>query len=74
VPLPSQAFGFEVLRNALARGTLVVATRAWAQWVWNVPELYAYPNVTRLNSTRWVGLSPGNMGPDAFDRLATALR
>jgi hypothetical protein len=73
VPLPSQAFAFYLLRQQMARGTLIVVTRGWSPWVWNVPELYTYPSAIRLHSQRWVGLSAGNMGDANFRRLVEAV-
>lgn len=73
VPMPSQSFVFDILRHALAQELLVVATRGWSQWVWNVPELYSYPHVIRLHTARWTGISPGNMGSDAFARIVAAV-
>jgi hypothetical protein len=73
LPLPSQAFTFQLLREAMDKGNLIIVTRGLAQWVWNVPELYTYKRVIRLNSQRWVGLSPGNMPVGDFDRVVEAV-
>jgi hypothetical protein len=69
IPLPSQAFTFQLLREAMDRGCLIVITRCWTHWVWNVPELYTYERIIHLNSQRWVGLSPGNRLASDFERL-----
>src|SRR5713101_2846675 len=43
VTLPSQAFAFEVLRDGLDRGAVVVVMRGPRFWAAAVPELVAYP-------------------------------
>lgn len=73
LPLPSQAFTFQLVRETMDRGCLIVVTRGLGQWVWNVPELYTYERVIRLNSQRWVGLSPGNMPEGDFDGIRQAV-
>ena len=73
VPLPSQAFTFQLLRQAMDRDRLIIVTRGWSIRVWSVPELYANKRIVHLNSQRWSGISPGNMPPDAFQRVVASL-
>lgn len=73
IPLPSQVFTFDLLRRVLRRNLLIICTRGWSEWVWNVPDLYAYKRILRLNSQRWVGLSPGNMSAGDFDQVVAAV-
>jgi hypothetical protein len=55
IPVPSQAFTFQLLREAMDRDCLIVITRCWTHWVWNVPGLYTYERIIHLNSQRWAG-------------------
>jgi hypothetical protein len=73
IPLPSQAFTFQLLREAMRQDRLIIATRGWSRWVWNVPELYAYKRIFHLKSKRWSGISAGNLEPDAFQQIVDAL-
>ncbi len=74
VPLPSQAFTFQLLREAMDRNRLIIVTRGWSIWVWNIPELYSYKRIIRLNNQQYSGISPGNMPPDAFRQVVESLR
>jgi hypothetical protein len=73
VPLASQEFAFRAVREAMLREVLIVVTRGWSAWVWNVPELYTYDRIIRLNSQRWVGITAGNLPSGDFDRVVQAL-
>ena len=71
--LPSQRYGFELVRQAMARGAYLVMMRAKAPWLKAVPELAAYPYV-ELNSKQNVTISPNNLPPKQFDVLVERLK
>lgn len=73
VTLPSQHFGFGLVRVAIARGALIVLSRGSPLWLVAVPELNAYPRVLRPNSVRRTTISPGNLGEQSFPLVLRAL-
>jgi|ERR1700730_1218493 len=56
--LPSQEYGFSLVRSAIARGSVVVIMRAERYWKASVPELEGYSRALRLNSRQNVSVSP----------------
>lgn len=74
VPLPSQAFVFDLLRQALARELPVLVTRGWAPWVWHVPELFVHRDVVRLRNPRWVAITAGKMSEGVWSVVARWVR
>jgi hypothetical protein len=71
--LPSQHYGFELVRKATAQGKVIVVMRSERIWLDAVPEL-AGADYIKLHNPQNTAISPGNMPPEAFDRLVAALR
>jgi hypothetical protein len=70
--LDSQGYSFDLVRQAIARGALVVIMRGKANWVSAVPELGSYSRTYTLNSTQNVAISAGNC-PSGYAEIARAL-
>ncbi|MGB6484052.1 MAG: hypothetical protein WBE86_11260 [Candidatus Acidiferrales bacterium] len=71
--LPSQEYGFSLVRSATARGAVVVIMRARSLWLKAVPEIEKYPRAFSLNSPQNVVLSRRNC-PAGFDSIVSAIR
>jgi len=77
--LASQAYSIDLLREALKRDAVVIATRRIADWEAEVPELVDYPRRLGTASQQQVALSPGNLTrggsktPEAFRMFIEAL-
>jgi hypothetical protein len=69
--LPSQAFGFARVREALRRGALVVLASHRAAWFGAVPELAGHDGLMRLHATRSLRITPNTV--DGFERIAARL-
>jgi hypothetical protein len=74
VRLPSQAYQFQLVREALARDALIVVTRGLQLWLGAVPELAAHldRNVLLSKNPQRVSLSPGNLPDGSFERVLAA--
>ena len=70
--LPSQAYGFELARQAVVRAASVVLLRGERPWLEAVPELASHAKLFRLRSRQNVTLSPRNC-PGGFERVIEAL-
>jgi hypothetical protein len=70
--VPSQEFGFSLVRSAIARGAVVVVMRARKPWIKRVPELERYSRALLLNSYLNVVVSPRNCS--GFDVVVSAIR
>jgi hypothetical protein len=70
--LPSQEYGFGIVRSAIARGAVVVIMRARKLWLKRVPQLARYSRAFTLNSSQNVVVSPGNCV--GFDVVVSAIR
>lgn len=70
--LPSQEYGFGLVRSAIARGSVVVIMRGERYWKKRVRELDGYSQVFRLNSSQNVVVSPRNCA--GFEVVASAIR
>ena len=64
--LPSQDFGFALVRLAIARDALVIVARGAKEWQGAVPELARHPSVAHLNAPVNRALTPGNVGEPAY--------
>jgi len=73
VTLPTQAFGFSLVANAVRRRATILITRGADDWSVAVPAIRAHDRVYRLNSHRNSAVSVGNLGPKAFERVLAAL-
>lgn len=71
--LASQEYGFDLVRNALGRGAVVVVMRGWKFWKEAVPELEQYRRRFALRSVQNVSITPGNC-PEGFDQIVAAMR
>lgn len=60
--VPSQQYGFTLLRAGIARGAEVVVMRSLHLWAVAVPELSSYPRVHLVRNKRNPTLSPANLG------------
>jgi hypothetical protein len=74
VTLPSQRYGFDLLRSAIARGAIVVVLRGLRIWEVAVPSLQGYRRAYSTNSVRNASISARNLGGDAFAKVCGALR
>jgi hypothetical protein len=72
VTLPSQLYGFHLVRNAVGNGATIVFLGP-AEWRIAVPELGSYPKVVPLRNTRRPYLSPGNCGHEEFQQVLAAV-
>jgi hypothetical protein len=71
--LPSQEYGFHLVRQAVLRNAVVVVMRSLKLWQAAVPELIGYHRAFTLRSVQNVAISPGNC-PDGFGLLIEAFR
>lgn len=71
--LPSQDYGFNLVRSALAREAVVLVLRSAKFWFAAVPELSSYRRRYSLRSVQNVSVSPKNC-PDGFSEVLGALR
>jgi hypothetical protein len=72
--LPSQEYGFGLVRSAIARGSVVVTMRAERRWKEKVHELGGYRRAFRLKNPQNVVVSPRNCSGSGFDELVRAVR
>jgi hypothetical protein len=70
--LPSQEFGFGLVRAAIARRALVVIMRSRKLWTKRVPRLKSYSRVFTLNSPQNIVVSPRNCR--GFEVIVSAIR
>jgi len=70
--LPSQHYGFHLLRQAMGRGAVVVLMRGRRLWYAAVPELQSYAKHYTLQSVQNVTISQKNC-PMGFQPLLAAL-
>jgi hypothetical protein len=70
--LPSQEYGFGLVRSAIDRRAVVVIMRARALWIKRIPELESHSPSFTLNSTQNVVVSPRNC--KGFDLILSAIR
>jgi hypothetical protein len=71
LPIPSQEYGFDLVRSAISRGAVVVIMRGRKIWIKKVPELARYSRAFALNSAQNVVLSPRNCS--GFDTIASVI-
>jgi hypothetical protein len=73
VTLPSQDFGFELVRRAIRRQATIVVTRGFPQWHVAVPDLANYKSLVRLKNPRSATISPTNCTRRGFKLVRKAL-
>ena len=71
--LPSQSYGFELVRAAAQRGAVVVVMRSLALWLSAVPELAAH-RLVQMRVPRSPYVTPRNLGADGFGRVQAGLK
>jgi hypothetical protein len=72
VPLPSQTFAFQLVRDAVKAGKTLIVGRSRKLWTAAVPELLNSDYI-ELRNPRSPYLTPKNMGEAAFSRVVEAL-
>jgi hypothetical protein len=70
--LPSQEYGFGLVRSAIARGAVIVIMRGRALWEKRIPGLEMSSGTFTLNSCQNVVVSPRNCA--GFDVVVSAIR
>ena len=73
ITLPSQPYGFELVRAAVVRQATIVFLVGNRLWRDAVAELRVYPNVLQVRSPIRSYLTPRNLGPEGFERVLAAL-
>ena len=71
--LPSQAFSFHLVEQAMNQGKVIVIMRRKQEWLRNVATLADYPYI-ELSSPRSASISRKNVKGNGFDRIVEALR
>ena len=59
--LPTQHYTFNLIKDSIARGAIILMSRNLTGWQTSVPELLDYKNKTYFKSSRSVHLSPKNL-------------
>lgn len=73
--LPSQAYGFVLVENAMKRGALIVCARSKRLWTDAVPGLAHYGRrFAELKNPRNASLSPGNLPDNVYEELLQDLK
>ena len=73
VTLPSQYFGFGLVRGAMERGAAIVVMRAAREWRVAVPGLGDYDKLVRGRNPQTSSLSLRNLGEEGFALVSAAL-
>jgi hypothetical protein len=73
ITLPSQSFNFAVLRNAIARRAVIIATRARMPWEIAVPQLGQHELFFGSRNWQRTSVSPGNTSDGGFDAAVAAI-
>ncbi|MGI4865983.1 MAG: hypothetical protein ACRYFZ_18820 [Janthinobacterium lividum] len=71
--LESQKYGFELVRQAVERGALIIALRSVKLWQDAVSELKDYPRFYQLSSPLNPVLSEQQLGEEGYQELITEL-
>lgn len=71
--IPSQDYGIHLVREAMARGALIVRMRSEGPWFERVPELATYTRLVRTRSWRAPYLSKNNLR-EGFAAIVDAIR
>lgn len=73
VTLPSQHFGFDLVRSAMNRGATIVVARARRYWYVAVPGLASYKGIITTHTQRSSNISEGNLGEEGFAKVEKCL-
>jgi hypothetical protein len=68
---PTQSYTFEIVRNAIERGAVILIGRGKADWFKNVPELYKYKRYFQPASAQCAYISPKNYGKNYREILSS---
>jgi hypothetical protein len=71
--VPSQDYGFGLVRAAIDRGAVIVVMRSWKLWVNAVPALEGAREVVRVRNPRNPTLSAANLGA-GFSKVVNIIR
>jgi hypothetical protein len=73
--VPSQQFGFGLVRAAVERGAVIVLMRKGQEKWWRekVPELQDYHSFLRLRNPRMPAISPNNCDSGDYERIIDAI-
>jgi hypothetical protein len=71
--LPSQEFGFEIVRYAINEGKVIVIMRSKKHWYDAVKELEEYKNIVILNSYLNPCITENNCHPGDFQKILNEL-
>lgn len=76
--VPSQAYSFHLVRNAIERNAVIVrmrtGTAVWEQWLEAVPELKGYKRLHNVSNPQAASVNRGNLSEQAYDDICEAIR
>ena len=70
--LPSQAYGFELVKKAMERKAVIIVFRAFRPWINAVPGLENYNRLYQLRSSQSTYITPNNC-PDGYPEITKLL-
>jgi hypothetical protein len=70
--LPSQAYSFHLVREAMKQGAVIVHFRRDDIWLYEISELKEYPLRLKVRNTQNPSLSPGNLDRN-FQKVRTPI-
>jgi hypothetical protein len=73
VELPSQEYGFDLVREAMKREAVIVFMRRDDIWKVKISELRDYPLAFKVNNTMTPTLNPANLPEGAFEAIVRAI-
>ena len=73
VGVPSQAYGFALVREAVKRGAVIVFMRRDKMWYDKVIELKTYSRAFHVQNRQNPTLNPGNLNEGAFEAIVLAI-
>ena len=71
--IPSQEYGFHLVRNAMHRGSEIIIMRSKSLWMKKIPELLSYRNLHIAKNPRSPYISRGNLG-GSYEKLLEKIR
>lgn len=73
ITLPTQRDTFELVRQRIADGAVIIILRAAAEWRISVPELWEHSLVFATKSPQQARLSRGNLGDECWNLILERL-
>jgi hypothetical protein len=73
VTLPSQRYGFALVRHAIERGAVIIVMRGLHAWQVAVPQLEKHTPVLRPSTPRSAYLTEATLGRRGFRTVVEAL-